>query len=415
MPAGDANAEARLHGADGLGANRAGGQAATAPARFEFATVQRIVFGSGTRAELPALVMALGRRVFFVGGANPQRHVELLTALGAAAESLEIFAVPGEPTVALAEEGARQARAAGSTVVVAVGGGSAIDAGKAIAALAANPGEALEYLEVVGRGRPLPLAPLPFVAVPTTAGTGAEATRNAVLAVPDARVKVSLRSAAMLPRLALVDPELALGLPAAATAATGMDALTQLIEPYLSCRANPLTDALCRDGIGRVARALPRAVAAPGDLAARSDLALGALYSGMALANSGLGAVHGFAAPIGGLFPAPHGAVCAALLAPVLRANLAALRARAPQHPALARMAEVACWLTGEPTATADEAADFCAELCRRLAIPRLGAWCVRAADMAAIVEKAAAASSMKGNPIPLTPAELVAALEAAL
>jgi alcohol dehydrogenase class IV len=387
----------------------------TAAARFEFATAQRIVFGPGTRSGLPALASGFGRRVFCVCGANPQRHAALLESLRAAVDAVEIFAVPGEPTVALVEEGVRRLHAAGCTVVVAIGGGSAIDAGKAIAALAANPGEALDYLEIVGRGKTLPCAPLPFIAVPTTAGTGAEATRNAVLSVPESRVKVSLRSVAMLPCVALVDPELALGLPAAVTAATGMDALTQLIEPYLSYRANPVTDALCRDGIGRVACALPRAVAQPGDLAARSDLALGALYSGMALANAGLGAVHGFAGPLGGAFAAPHGAVCAALLGPVLRANLAALRARASGHPALARMTEVACWLTGDAAATADAAARFCAELSRRLAIPGLGAWGVGSADVPSLVEKAAAASSMKGNPLALTTAELTAALESAL
>ncbi len=400
----------------------AGGNAGTAletpapvPPRFEFATAQRIIFGAGARAELPALVAGLGRRVFFVGGAVPRRHAGVLAALEGAFDALETFAVSGEPTVALVEEGARRVRATGCTVVVAVGGGSAIDAGKAIAALAANPGDPLDYLEVVGRGNPLPVAPLPFVAVPTTAGTGAEVTRNAVLSVPDSRVKVSLRSAAMLPRVALIDPELALGLPAAVTAATGMDALTQLIEPYLSSRANPMTDALCRDGIGRVARALPRAVAAPGDLAARADLALGALYSGMALANAGLGAVHGLAGPLGGMFAAPHGAVCAALLAPVLKANLAALRARAPSHPALARLADVARMLTGDPAATADDAARFCAALSRELAIPPLAKWGVGAAAVPVLVEKAAAASSMKGNPLPLTAAELVTAVEAAL
>jgi alcohol dehydrogenase class IV len=409
MPAGE------LNGRPGGRKDAVSGALGAGDARFEFATAQRIIFGAGTRAELPTLVAGLGRRVFLVGGANPRRHSELVAALAAVAETLEVFAVPGEPTLALVEAGVRHLRAAGSTVVVALGGGSAIDAGKAIAALAANPGDALEYLEVVGRGKPLPCAPLPFVAVPTTAGTGAEATRNAVLAVPEARVKVSLRSAAMLPRVALVDPELALDLPAAATAAPGMDALTQLIEPYLSCRANPMTDALCRDGIGRVARALPRAWGSPGDLAARGDLALGALYGGMALANAGLGAVHGFAAPLGGMFPAPHGAVCAALLAPVLRANLAAMRARAPDHPALARVAEIACWMTGDAAATADAAAEFCATLSRRLAIPPLGAWGVTAADVPALVEKAAGASSMKGNPLPLTAGELTAALEAAL
>ena len=237
------------------------GPAAVTP-RFEFATAQRIVFGEGAAGELPALVSGLGRRVFFVGGSDPRRQGGLLAALAATVDALEVFAVSGEPTVALVEEGARQARAARATVVVAVGGGSAIDAGKAIAALAANPGQALDYLEIVGRAQPLAVPPLPFIAVPTTAGTGAEVTRNAVLAVPGARLKVSLRSAAMLPRVALVDPALALGLPAAATAATGMDALTQLVEAYLSCRANPMTYALCRDGIGRVGRALPQALAA---------------------------------------------------------------------------------------------------------------------------------------------------------
>ena len=410
MPAGEANS---------AGGNVAPSRGVTTqlpvPSRFEFATAQRIVFGPGTRAELPALAAGFGRRVFLVCGANPDRHAVLLAALRAAVENVEVFPVPGEPTVALAEAGVRRLCAAGCTVVVAIGGGSVIDAGKAIAALAANPGEALDYLEIVGRGRPLTAVPLPFIAVPTTAGTGAEATRNAVLSVPESRVKVSLRSAAMLPRVALVDPELALGLPAAVTATTGMDALTQLIESYLSCRENPMTDSFCRDGIGRVARALPRAFAEPGDLAARSDLSLGALYSGMALANSGLGAVHGFAGPIGGSFAAPHGAVCAALLAPVLRANLAALLTRAPEHPAQVRLAEVACWMTGDAAATAEDAARFCAELSRRLAIPGLGAWGVRGADVPALVGKAAAASSMKGNPLPLTPAELAAALEAAL
>ncbi len=388
---------------------------ATGPARFEFATAQRIVFGAGTRRELPTLVADFGRRVFCVAGAEPERQSELIAALRRAVDVLEIFPVRGEPTVSLVEEGVRRARALGTTVVVAVGGGSAIDAGKAIAALAANSGTAQDYLEVVGRGLPLVTAPWPFVAVPTTAGTGAEATRNAVLAVPPARVKVSLRSAAMLPRVAVVDPELAVGLPAAVTAATGMDALTQLIEPYLSCRANPMTDVLCREGIGRVARALPRAAAAPGDLAARSDLALGALYSGMALANAGLGAVHGFAAPIGGMFAAPHGAICAALLGPVLRGNLTALRTRAPQHPAVARMAEVACWLTGDSTARPEATAEFCYGLARQLGIPRLGAWGIRETDIPAIVEKAAAASSMKGNPLPLTAAELETILAAAV
>jgi alcohol dehydrogenase class IV len=384
-------------------------------ARFEFATAGRVIFGAGVWRDLPAVAADYGRRVLLVTGSRSDRHAELIAAIRSAVDAVEIFTVPSEPTVDLAEAGAHQARTLGCEAVIAIGGGSAIDAGKAIVALATAPGPALDYLEVVGHGKPLPRPSLPFIAVPTTAGTGAEVTRNAVLSVPAARVKVSLRSVHMLPRVALVDPELARDLPAATTAATGMDALTQLIEPFLSCRANPFIDALCRDGIARIARALPRAMEQPHDLAARADLALGALYSGMALANAGLGAVHGFAAPIGGQFPAPHGAVCAALLPHVLAANLHALRLRAPGHPSLAKFDELGRLLTGRPHATAVEAVDFCASLVEALAIPRLGHWGITRAAADELAAKAAAASSMKANPIPLTHAELVGILVSAL
>ena len=383
--------------------------------RFEFATAARIVFGLGTAAGLPEIVAGFGQRVLVVAGARPERHRPVLDALRHRAATVDLLAVAGEPTLAVVEEGVRRARRARCEVVLALGGGSALDAGKAIAALAATPGEVLDYLEVVGGGAALPGPGLPCIAAPTTAGTGAEVTRNAVLTVPAAGVKVSLRSPFLLPRVALVDPELTYDLPTAPTAATGLDALTQLIEPYLSNRANPLTDTLCRDGIGRVATALPLAVRDPRNAAARSDLGLAALYSGLALANAGLGAVHGFAAPIGGLFPAPHGAVCAALLPHVLRANLAALQTRAPTSPTLQRFDEVARLLTGRSDAHAADAVAFCAALVRELAIPPLATWGVGREHLPAIVAKAAVASSMKGNPIVLTPAELTAILEAAL
>lgn len=383
--------------------------------RFEFATATRIVFGSGSSSELPALAAAFGRRLLLVGGSNPRRFGGLVAALENSFEAVECLSLPDEPTVDFAAAGAVRARTVRAEVVVAIGGGSALDAGKAIAALAANPGEPLDYLEVVGSGRPLPHPSLPFIAVPTTAGTGAEVTRNAVLTVPSARLKASLRSPHLFPRVALVDPALALDLPPAPTAATGMDALTQLIEPYLSLRANPLADALCRDGIARAARALPRVFRAPADLAARSEMALAALYSGLALANAGLGAVHGFAAPIGGLYPAPHGAVCAALLPHVLRVNLAALRERAPQSPALARFDELGPWLTGDAAARADDAVAWCARIARELAIPPLARWGIDAGACEAIAEKAAGASSMKGNPLALSHAELLAIIHSAL
>jgi len=382
---------------------------------FEFATATRIIFGPGRRESLPNLTGSFGHRVLIVIGGRRDRFAELIERLQSSGVASGIFAVAEEPTVALVENGTRQARAMGCDVIVAIGGGSVIDAGKAIAALARNPGDPLDYLEVVGRGQPLKNSSLPFIAVPTTAGTGAEVTRNAVLAVPTARVKVSLRSPHMLPAIALVDPNLTMDLPPALTASTGMDALTQLIEPYLSCRANPLTDALCSEGIQRAARALPVAFAEPFNAEARTAMALASLQGGLALANSGLGAVHGFAGPIGGMFSAPHGAVCAALLPHVLRANLDALRQRAPQSPALERMVTVARWLTGNPHARAEDAIIWCAQTINAFSLPRLESWNVTREQIPEIVRQAGNASSMKGNPLPLTEEELSAVLDAAL
>lgn len=385
------------------------------PTRFEFATATRILFGAGVLGEVAPAVKSMGHRVFVVTGRNPDRAQPLLVQLKSSGIEAEVFPTSGEPTIALVQSGAEALRAAGCDVVVAVGGGSVVDAGKAIAALATNRAEPLEYLEVIGRGRPLEQPPLPFVAIPTTAGTGAEVTRNAVLSSPEHRVKASLRSPMMLPRLAVVDPELSLGLPAALTASTGMDALTQLIEPFLSCRANPMTDAFCRQGIPLVARSLRRACEAPGDLAAREDMALASLLSGLALANSGLGAVHGFAAAIGGMFPAPHGAVCAALLPHAMRVNWRALREREPSHRALARLNEVAAMLTGKAQATAEEGLEWLKALSVALAIPRLSGYGVSSSDAMVVCEKAAQSSSMKGNPISLTGGELAEVLGAAL
>jgi alcohol dehydrogenase class IV len=335
-----------------------------------------------------------------------------------------LFSVPGEPTVEDIEAGSRLGRELAVQGVAAVGGGSAIDAGKAIAALVTNPGEVADYLEVVGRGQTLSQSPLPFAAIPTTAGTGAEATRNAVLMSTRHRLKVSLRSAALLPRLAVVDPELSYGLPPRPTAATGIDALTQLIEPFLSCRANPMTDALCRAGLVRVGRSLRIAYATAVRLdplsgstlteeekLARHDMALAALWSGMALANAGLGAVHGLAGPIGGRFGIPHGAVCAALLPHVLDVNLHALRMRAPGSRVLDRFDEIARLLTGDLSAQAEGGLDWVGSIVRELQIPGLATYGLASEHMEQLVEDGARSSSMKGNPIPLTPDEVAGIL----
>ena len=378
--------------------------------RFEFATATRIVFGEGTAATLPELlVRGFGARPLVVTGASPARAASLIAALPA-----QTFAVPGEPTVDLVREGTHLVQNAACDVVVSIGGGSAIDAGKAIAILTTNGGEPLEFLEVAGKGRALTLPPLPYIAVPTTAGTGSEVTRNAVLASPEHGVKASLRSPLMPARVALVDPELTYALPPTITAYTGLDALTQLIEPYVSARANPLSDAMCLEGLPRVARSLRRAFNDGADREARRDMALASLFGGLALANAGLGVVHGFAAPLGGGFHAPHGALCAALLPHGMAANVAALRARAPQHPALERHAVIARLLTGRNDATADDGIAWVRALCAELGIPPLRSWGIDESDLPGVVEKASHASSMKANPLPLTSQELLAVLAAA-
>ena len=383
--------------------------------RFEFATATRIVFGQGVAAELPALAKPFGKRAMVVTGKDKIRHAGLINNLEAAGFTCNLFGVSGEPSVALVREGAELLRAAGSQLVIAIGGGSAIDAGKAIAALAANPADVLDYLEVVGLGKPLPNAPLPFIAVPTTAGTGAEVTRNSVLGSPEHGVKASLRSPLMLPAIALVDPELTFGLPHEITAATGLDALTQLIEPWVCSRANPFTDALCRDGLTMAARSLPRVCGNLRDTGARTGMAYASLLGGLALANAGLGVVHGFAAPIGGLFSAPHGAVCAALLPYGMATNIQALRQRAPESVSLLRYTEIAQILTGHPQATAEEGAEWVRIFVQQTRIPKLSAYGITASHLGDLAEKTSRASSMKANPLPLTEHELAGILCAAL
>jgi alcohol dehydrogenase class IV len=299
--------------------------------------------------------------------------------------------------------------------VIGLGGGSVLDTGKAIAALVTNPGNVLDYLEVIGKGQPLVNAPLPYIAIPTTAGTGAEVTRNAVLESTEQNVKVSLRSPLMLPRLALVDPELTYDLPPEITASSGLDALTQLVEPFVSVRANPLTDAICREGLQHAARSLRRAYENGADKEARQGMSLASLFGGLALANAALGAVHGFAGPLGGMLRAPHGALCARFLPLVMEANLRALEVRQPEHPALGRYDEIARILTGAKEATAQDGVKWVSEVVSALKIPRLSTYGMKPEDFQEAVQKTQKANSFKGNPIALNDKELTAILEQAL
>lgn len=383
--------------------------------QFEFLTAGRIVFGCGVIAQLGARAASLGTRALLVTGRATERSARTEQTLRDAGLTVLSVHNTGEPTVEDALSATQQARAHAADVVVGCGGGSALDLAKAVAALSANAEDPFEFLEVIGRGRALPRPALPMIAVPTTAGTGAEVTKNAVLGSKQHGAKVSLRHDSMLPRVALLDPELTVSVPPAVTAATGLDALTQCLEPFLSCQANPLTDGIAREGIRRGAGSLLRAHRDGSDLSARSEMALCSLFGGLALANAKLGAVHGFAAPIGGMFESPHGAVCARLLPLVFETNFRALTAREPQNPALPRFDEVARLLTGNPEARAHDALAFIDQLAAALSIPGLAHYGMTAAHVAEVVNKAQLASSMKGNPITLTREELTRIAERAL
>ena len=369
---------------------------------FEFAPPERIVFGAGKVTQAGALTASLGQSALLVTGRDVRRAEPVRESFRSAGLNWVEWAVAGEPTVSEVRAGAEAARSLGVDCVVACGGGSVLDAGKAIAALTPQSGDVFRFLEIIGQGLPLENHPLPFLAMPTTAGTGAEATRNAVLTSPEHALKVSLRSPKMVPRIALIDPSLSLGLPPELTACTGLDALTQLLEPWVSCKANGMTDACCREGIPRMVRSLGKAIADGQNLEARTDLAYGAFLSGLALAHSGLGAVHGLAGPIGGRFLAPHGAVCAALLGPVWRANVETLSRTTPGHPTLERYRQAAQWLTGIPGASIDEGLRWITESVREWPIPRLAQYGLRVSDFPELVRAAQASSSMKGNPIGL-------------
>jgi alcohol dehydrogenase class IV len=383
--------------------------------RFDFGTAARILFGPGVVREVVPAAKEMGRRALLVTGCPAETTSMLAEALKTGGIGGANLAIDTEPSVEFVRNGAAFARAEKCDLVIALGGGSAIDAGKAIAALLTNGGELSDYLEVIGRGQPLRHPSLPFIAIPTTAGTGAEVTRNAVLASPEHQVKVSLRSPWLLPRLAAVDPELTLELPPAVTAHTGLDALTQLIESYVSIRANPLTDGFCLEGFERVSRSLRRTYHCGSDIAAREDMSLASLLSGLALANAGLGVVHGFAAVVGGMFHAPHGAVCAALLPQGMSMNIRASRARARQTDTVRRYETVARLLTGKQDAVAEQGVEWVRKLCQELKVPPLSSYGIQEKDVPILVEKASRASSTKGNPLPLTPDELREVLSAAL
>lgn len=380
---------------------------------FEFTTASHIIFGAGSSQKIAEHVKQLGSRICLVTGKNKDRIQSIYNALETGSFDILTVSIPGEPNIPMLLDAINQARSFKADVVLSVGGGSTIDAGKVIAALLTNSGDLLDYLEVIGQGHPIQVHPVPCIAIPTTAGTGTEVTHNSVLISTEHRVKVSMRHAWMLPTLAIIDPVLTYSMPAEITASTGLDALTQLIEPFICIKRNPLTDGFCREGIPRIARSLNNAFHDGQDSVAREDMALASLLSGLALSNAKLGAVHGIAGPMGGMFDAPHGVICARLLPHVISANYNALKADG-QNTLIRRFDELGQMLTGRNGSDASDAIDWIHAICQQLHIEPLMKFGVAEENFQAIIEKARRASSMKGNPVQLSESELWHILEMA-
>jgi len=381
---------------------------------FQFSTAANILFGSGRINDVSFILEQTGTHPFFVTGKNMQRAEPVLEKLRKQDRKLTVFSVEAEPTIEKIVEGAGIAVENHCDVVVGMGGGSVIDGAKAIAALIKNQDDIMTYLEVIGLGKTLRNEPAPWIAIPTTAGTGAEVTKNAVLTSREHGVKVSLRHPGMLPRFAVIDPDLTLSMPPHLTAATGLDAFTQVLEPYVSIHANPLTDALCCEALGRAAASLPKAYRDGGDRGAREDLCAVSLFGGLALANAKLGAVHGFAAAIGGMFDIPHGMVCARLLPIVTAANINAL-----QHihdvEFLNRYRTVARLLTGDFQADAIDGVQWIQDLCQTFQIPKLSRYGITEKHFTEVITRTEKTSSIKGNPVQLKREELFGILEKAV
>lgn len=374
---------------------------------FEFATANRIIFGAGKLNGLADQLKGRAKHLLLVCGNSSNAIPRMREILSTQGFPFDEFHVRGEPTVDTASEGVLLALEHGCDMVIGLGGGSVLDAGKAISALATNRGDIFDYLEVVGKGQTLANTPLPYIAIPTTAGTGTEVTRNAVIESPAHGVKVSLRSPMMLPSIALVDPELTYSLPPTITASSGLDALTQLIEPFVSIKANPMADAICREGMHHAVGSLRQVYENGMDVSAREGMSLASLFGGLAMANAALGAVHGFAGPLGGMLHAPHGAICARLLPLVMETNIKALESRQAGHVAIEKYTEIAQIVTGDKNASALDSVKWVSDLVSELNIPPLSAHGLTELHIPEAVAKTLNSSSFKGNPIVLSEGEL--------
>lgn len=391
--------------------------------QFEFMTAGRIIFGRGVFQQIGKHSAEQGRNILIVRGGNHLEQSGTLKRLQSELDSCQLkqtfCTVQGETTPAAVAVVLECARKNDCDALIGLGGGSVIDTAKAAASLLTNGGDLLDYLEGIGRGQQLTKPALPLIAVPTTAGTGSEVTKNAVITVAEKKAKVSLRSPHLIPPIALVDPQLTDHLPPAITASTGLDALSQLIEAYVSKKTNPVTDSLALTGIRLSARSLQQVFQNGQDQAGRDDLALAALLSGICLANAGLGAIHGLAAPLGACFPIPHGVACGRLLPLVVTANINALSSLDRQNSHLNRYVDVAeAWLgTRIPNQNSmlDSLLYHLNKLVSHLNMPGFKSFGVSLQDLPILAEKAKYSSSMRGNMALLSENTLIDVLRQAL
>ena len=388
---------------------------------FAISRLPRISYGSGRINEVPALAATYGRTALLVTGKHSfcstprwQSFTQLLESKGM---NWLHLTVSGEPSPMLVDQAVGQFRSESVDVVIAIGGGSVLDAAKAIAGLLPNGNSVMDYLEGVGKNVPYHGPSTPFIAVPTTAGTGSEATKNSVLSVHGRDgFKKSFRDECLIPEYAVIDPDLLASCPRELVAADGMDAFTQLLESYASLKANPFTDALALSGITAVKEGFFAAWEGnePNASHGRGAMAYAALLSGITLAQVGLGSVHGLASPLGAYFPIPHGVVCGTLVSAATEINIKAMQEREPDNPALSKYAQVGRLLAGQPEiddATARSSlTTLLAEWSERLQLPRLNGYGITAADFPLIVANSRG-SSMQTNPIVLTDVEINAIL----
>jgi alcohol dehydrogenase class IV len=379
---------------------------------FRFSTSPNIIFGVGKISELKNVILAYDKKIIIVTAPIMNNISKVFDIIEKANKEWITTIVEHEPTTETINNVVRSARKFETQLVIAIGGGSVIDTGKAVSALLTNPGKLIDYLEVVGKGLPLQNRSVPLIAIPTTAGTGSEVTRNAVIEIPEKKIKVSLRGLFIQSEVALVDPEFTLSVPPRVTAYSGMDAFIQVIESYVSTKANIMTDIFCRDGIKTAATSLLEVYSYGDDLSARIKMSWVSLLGGICLANSGLGAVHGFAGPIGGMFHIPHGAICASLLPAVMGVNITALQQRDPQSNSLKKYKEIFQLVTGKPNTRIEDGLNWFRELYTKLQIPSLRELDITKNNFSDIIRQSKIASSMQVNPIVLNDEELNTILE---